>query len=153
MTEHDVPDYARAQLRRLTDRLDNLRTHRIRFAAAAAEVTAKVSAHPDPANTLRAAAMDRAAPVELVRVARAVREGRTTWQEIVDRRADSVPEVAAFQVHMNETMARLIASGELPEVHPAEDTASAQHDPLPQPRRPTPRDDDGDEIEIQWVRG
>jgi hypothetical protein len=155
--DHDVPDYARAALSAITDRLDDLRTQRIRFAAAAAAVNAELSARPrsDPAETLRAAAQDRDAPADLVRVARAVRDGRTTWQAIVDGAANSVPEVAAYQARMKAELARFVDS--VSDVRPAE-----QHDPPrnpapvppPRSRRPAARDDDEDEdgVAIQWVR-
>lgn len=161
MPDHDVPEYARAALRRITDRLDDLRTQRIRFSAAAAEVNASLSTQPrpDPAETLRAAAQDRGAPIELVRVARAVREGRTTWQAIVDGQASSVPEVAAYQAHMNSELERFVESGALADLlrsaeqdNPPRDTAGEQRVSPRRARRPAARDDDDDEVEIQWVR-
>ncbi len=158
MPDHDVPDYTRAALSALTDRLDELRTQRIRFQAAAAAVTAELAARPrpDPAETLRAAAQDRDAPADLVRVARAVRDGRTTWQAIVDGAANSVPEVAAYQARMKAELARYVDS--MPDLRPAEQNDpprdSAAPVPPPRSRRPAARDDDEDEdgVAIQWVR-
>jgi hypothetical protein len=51
---------------------------------------------------------DRDAPADLVRVARAVREGRTTWEAIVSGRANAVPEVVAFQERTKTEPARLV---------------------------------------------
>lgn len=159
MPDHDVPDHARAALSAITDRLDELRTQRIRFQAAAAEVTAELAARPrpDPAETVRAAAQDRDAPADLVRVARAVREGRTTWQAIVDGAANSVPEVAAFQARMKAELARFVES--LPDLRPAEqgdpprDSASEAPVPPRRARRPAARDDDEEDgVPIQWLR-
>lgn len=152
MTDHDVPEYARAALLRITDQLDELRTQRIRLRAAAEELAAGVPAHPrpDPAETLRVAAQSRDAPVELIRVARAVRDGRTSWQEIVDGQASSVPEVAAFQEHMNSELARFIDSGALRDLLPPRQDGPSQDTTRERPTPPTL--DDEDEIEIQWVR-
>lgn len=159
MPDHDVPEHARAALSAITDRLDELRTQRIRFQAAAEKVTAELSARPrpDPAETLRAAAQDRDAPADLVRVARAVREGRTTWQAIVDGHANSVPEVAAFQARMKAELARFVET--LPDLRPAErdgpprDSAGEAPAPPRRARRPAPRDDDeDDEMAIGWLR-
>ena len=72
----------------------------------------------DPAERLRAAAQDRDAPADLVRVARAVREGRTTWQAIVDGAANSVPEVVAFQTRLKAKWARFVET--LPDLRPAD---------------------------------
>jgi hypothetical protein len=155
--DHDVPEHARAALSAITDRLDELRTQRIRFTAAAAAVNAELAARPrpDPAETLRAAAADRDAPADLVRVARAVREGRTTWQAIAAGAANSVPEVAAFQTRMKAELARFVDS--LPDLRPADPPRDVGLDEAPTPprraRRSAPRDDDGeDEVPIEWLR-
>lgn len=153
VTDHDVPEYARAALRRITDQLDELRTQRIRLRAAGEELAARLPARPrpDPAEKLRAAAQNRDTPVELIRVARAVREGRTSWQEIVDGQASSVPEVAAFQEHMNRELARFIDSGALRDLLPTRQDGPPPDTAHERPTSPT-RDEDGDEIEVRWVR-
>lgn len=150
MTDFEAPEYARAALRRVTDRVDDLTTQTIRFRAVADDAAARFAdqPRPDPAAMLRAAAQDRDAPVELVRVARAVREGRTSWQEIVDGKASSVPEFAAYKAHMDQQVMTLIESGALAPSLPEEPPA-----PAPVPPRPRPRpEEDEDEVAIQWVR-
>lgn len=143
MLDHDVPDYAREAASRMTARLDELSTRTIRFRATAEHLATTLADHPrpDPAEMLRTAAQDRTAPVELVRVARAVREGRTTWQEIVDGKASSVPEFAAYQRHTNDQVRRLIESGAL--------DLTRREEPPPAPPHV---EEDEDEVEIKWVR-
>lgn len=153
MTDFDVPEYARAALRRVTDRVDELSTQTIRFRTVAQDLAAKFAdrPRPDPAEILRAAAEKRDAPIELVRVARAVRDGRTSWQEIVDGKASSVPEFVAYQTHMNQQVTALIESGELKVTLPEEPSAP----PVPAepaPRRVARQEEDEDEVAIEWVR-
>ena len=113
--DHGVPDHVRDGLRRVTDVIDELRTARIRLGKAADGHATK---HPqperaEPAERLRQAAMRRDAPVELVRLARAVQDGRTTWQAVVSGKADALPEVIAIQARARQGLARLVASGAL----------------------------------------
>jgi len=108
--DHGVPDHVRDGVRRVTDAIDDLRTARIRLGKAADELAAK---HPrperaEPAERLRQAAMRRDAPIELVRLARAVQDGRTTWQAVVSGQADTLPEVIAVQARARAGIARLM---------------------------------------------
>ena len=145
MTDHDVPEYARAALHSLTAKLDELRTQRIRLSAAAEEAAARLGprSRPAPEDVLRAAAQDRDAPADLVRVARAVREGRTTRAEIVSGRATAVPEAVAFQERTKAALARLI------------DTRPDLSGLPPKPTFAPPREhgeDDDEDFEVRWVR-
>jgi hypothetical protein len=74
-------------------------TMRIRHGRPAAEVV-------PPADALREAAMAPGAPIELVYVARAVRDGRTSWQEIVEGRADHLPEMIGLHARSTLLTAR-----------------------------------------------
>lgn len=108
MRDHGAPDHIRESVRRVTDVIDDLRTARIRLGKAAEEHAAK---HPrperlEPAERLRQAAMRRDAPIELVRLARAVQDGRTTWQAVVSGQADTLPEVVAVQARARAGIAR-----------------------------------------------
>lgn len=109
MRDHGVPDHVREGVRRVTDTIDDLRTTRIRLGKAAEEHAARHPRpeRPEPAARLRQAAMRRDAPIELVRLARAVQDGRTTWQAVVTGQADALPEVAAVQARARAGMARL----------------------------------------------
>jgi hypothetical protein len=144
VTDHDVPEYARAALHSLTAKLDELRTQRIRLSAAAEEAAARLGprSRPAPEDVLRAAAQDRDAPADLVRVARAVREGRTTWAEIVSGRANAVPEVVAFQERTKAELARLIDT--LPDL--------SGLPPKPAEHGEDDGEDDDEDFEVRWVR-
>lgn len=109
MRDHGVPDHVRDGVRRVTDVIDDLRTARIRLGKAADEHAAKHPRpeRPEPAARLRQAAMRRDAPIELVRLARAVQDGRTTWQAVVSGQADTLPEVIAVQARARAGLARL----------------------------------------------
>jgi hypothetical protein len=125
-----VPDHVRDGLRRVTDVIDDLRTARIRLGKAAEEHAAK---HPrperaEPAERLRQAAMHRDAPIELVRLARAVQDGRTTWQAVVSGQADTVPEVMAVQARARQGIARLVDRPREPEQEPPQAEAPAPDD-------------------------
>jgi hypothetical protein len=74
-------------------------TVRVRYGRPAVEVV-------PPADALREAAMAPGAPVELVYVARAVGDGRTSWQEIVEGRADHLPEVIGLHARSTLLTAR-----------------------------------------------
>jgi hypothetical protein len=77
---------------------------------------------PDPGE-LRAAAQRPDAPAELKAVERAVREGRTSWPEVISGRADRLPEVAAF----HRAGARRLADAR----HEEPDAAPAARPPAP----------------------
>jgi hypothetical protein len=144
--DHDVPEYARAALHSITAKLEELRTQRIRLGAAAEEVTARLGprSRPAPEEVLWAAAQDRDAPADLVRVARAVRDGRTTWEAVVSGRANAVPEVVAFQERTRAELTRLVEV--LPGLLPADQPRSEP----PEPRTPVRQDDE--DFEVKWLR-
>ena len=139
MRDHGAPDHVRDGLRRVTDMIDELRTARIRLGKAAEEHAAKNPrvARADPAERLRAAAMSRDASIELVRLARAVQDGRTTWRAVVSGQANALPEVVAVQARAREGVARLVDSGALNRLREPEQSARPVH------RAPDPEDDDG----------
>jgi len=65
--------------------------------------TAPAPRDVDP-ERIRALAESPRAPDELKAVARAVREGRTTWRKAVAGEADHLPEVRAFQKAQRERL-------------------------------------------------
>lgn len=148
VSDHDVPEYARAAVHAITSRLDELRTQRVRLGAAAEEAAARLGprSRPAPEDVLRAAAQDRDAPADLVRVASAVRQGRTTWEAIVSGRANAVPEVVAFQERTKAELARLI------EVLPGLRPPSEQVENPPEEPRTPPRRGGGEDFEVRWAR-
>ncbi|NIJ13205.1 hypothetical protein FHU38_003549 [Saccharomonospora amisosensis] len=130
----DVPAHVRDAVRRVTDEMDELRTRRIRFRDTAAEHAAKRDRPepPEPAEALREAALRRDAPVELVRLARAVREGRTSWQAIVSGDAGSLPEFIALRTRARNGINRILAEGllhrgDLPERSQSADPPGHEH--------------------------
>lgn len=94
---------------------------------------------PDP-EQLRAAAARPDAPDELKAVARAIRDGRTTWADLLAGRSDHLPEVAAFYRVAGEQVARA-ARGE-----------STDPTPSKRPARPKPVDEDEDEPPQSFMR-
>ncbi len=88
---------------------------------------------PDPEEVRRAAEHEDAS-AELVAIAAAVRDGRTTWPNVVAGEADHLPEVLAFYAAQRE---RLLAQV----TEPPEATA---------PRRRTDPDDQETTIFEQW---
>ena len=81
-----------------------------------------------------------------MRVARAVREGRTTWAEIVSGRANAVPEVVAFQERTRAELARLLET--LPDLAgmPPKPTETPPHE------HGDDDEDDDEDFEVRWVR-
>lgn len=67
--------------------------------------TAPAPRDVDP-ERIRALAESSRAPDELRAVARAVREGRTTWREAVAGEADHLPEVRGFHKAQRERLVR-----------------------------------------------
>lgn len=88
-------NYVPPELTALRDRAENafepFRTRLVR----ARELPLPDIAPPDP-DELRAAAQRPDAPAVLTAVQRAVRDGRTTWPEVISGRAGHLPEVADF---------------------------------------------------------
>lgn len=131
MTDQDVPDFAAPAMRRLNEQLSELRTRRIRLHQAAEEAAREAADpddQPDPVDRLRTAALARDAPIELVHVARAVREGRTSWEGIVAGEANAVPEVDAARARAQEHLQELIDSGALRDMVARVRAGSKDHD-------------------------
>lgn len=91
MRDDYIPSELEALRRRADEAFDPFRTRLAR----ARELPLPDIGPPDP-DELRAAAQRPDAPAELKAVERAVREGRTTWPEVISGRADRLPEVAAL---------------------------------------------------------
>jgi hypothetical protein len=91
MRDNYVPPELEALRYRAENAFEPFRTRLIR----ARELPLPNIEPPDP-GALRAAAQRPDAPGVLKAVERAVRDGRTTWPEVISGRADRLPEVATL---------------------------------------------------------
>jgi hypothetical protein len=127
MRDNYVPPELEALRHRAENAFEPFRTRLAR----ARELPLPHIAPPNP-DELRAAAQHPNAPAALKAVERAVRDGRTTWPDVISGRADRLPEVT--ELHRASVQHLLNAQHEKPDATPAA--------PRPKPaRRARPRED------------
>ena len=129
------PPHLQSALRRFDDAVGTLRSTVIR----ASELPLPPIPAPDPAELARAAVAPDA-PEHLRAVARAVREGRTTWAEVAEGKGLDVPEIRDLISASGSRMASKLAE--------AEAELAEQDAPDDQHADPGPDDDDFEQHRI-----
>jgi hypothetical protein len=144
----DDTNHLRPAVRAFDEQLVELRTQRIRFGSLPRPGGVDSGIEPArslmaEASALRAAAESATAPVELIRIAKAVRMGRTTYAAVVAGAADHLPEVAAAKAAAREQFQGMVAAGTVrlvldhdPDRHDPDRHDPDRHDAEPPPTRP-----------------
>lgn len=101
-----VPPHAEESLRGFEDALADLRTRRIRL-----ERVEMPQVEGPTSRDLAHAAAQPGAPAELRSMARAVAEGRASWDDVLAGRVGAAPEVAALFDASRERFAALMERG------------------------------------------